>query len=207
IGFESVQRETREDMRKTRSLRFDFIEAMRRFRGEGLMILGAFIFGFDHESRDVFDATLEFIMQSRMDCVSLRILTPFPGTRLYTRLLNEGRLFSPDWWLHGYPPDTLLFQPRGMTPEELLDGFARLNKQTYSLWAITKRFFGMRPWKRTTLDCQVYAGFNLATRRRYLTGLSIPQPFVEASAREGFSGDKSPIGSTVPEDCHELLYI
>lgn len=207
IGFESVQQEAREGMRKTKNLRFDFLEAMRRFHGEGLMILGAFIFGFDHESRDVFDETLEFIMRCRMDCVSLRILTPFPGTRLYARLLNEGRLFSPDWWLHGYPPDTLLYQPRGMTPEELLDGFARLNKQTYSFRAIGKRFFGMRPWKRTAMDCQVYAAFNLATRRRYLTGLRIPQPFVEASGRQGFAVDESPRESAAPEARPELLYI
>ncbi len=207
IGFESVQRETREGMRKTKNLRVDFIEAMRRFHGEGLMILGAFIFGFDHESREVFDATLGFIMRCRMDCVSLRILTPFPGTQLYTRLLTEGRLFSADWWLHGYPPDTLLFQPRGMTPEDLLDGFARLNKQTYSFRAIGERFFGMRPWKRPTLGCQVYAAFNLATRRGYLTRLSIPQPFVEASVRKGFAVDESPLGRAVPEDRHEFLYI
>ena len=153
---------------------------MRRFHDEGFGILGAFVFGFDYENKDVFDQTLEFIMRSRMDCVELRILTPFPGTRLYERFLSEGRLFVRDWWLHGYPPDTLLFHPKGMTADELINGFARVNRHAYSFGAMTQRFFGMSPWKRTLLGCQVYAGVNLSTRKRYLKGLRNPQPFAGA---------------------------
>jgi len=123
-------------------------------------------------------------MKNHLDCVELRILTPFPGTRIYTRLLSEGRLFVPDWWLQGYPPDTLLFQPRSMTVDELLEGFARLNRQVYSLGGVIKRFFGMSPRTRTALGCSVYFGFNLATRKRYIKSLGIRQPFVGASGQE-----------------------
>ena len=177
IGFESVQKETHDGMKKIKNLRIDFSEAIRRFHGEGIAILGAFIFGFDHENKDIFDQTLEFILKCRLDCIELRILVPFPGTRIYSRLLKEGRLFVPNWWLHGYPPDTLLFQPKGMTADELIEGFNRLNRQTYSLGSIIKRFFGINPWKRKTLGCLVYAGSNFATRKRYFKGLGIPQPF------------------------------
>jgi radical SAM superfamily enzyme YgiQ (UPF0313 family) len=185
IGFESVQKETQNEVRKIKNLRIDFYEAIRRFHGEGFGILGAFVFGFDYENKDVFEQTLAFIMRSRMDCVELRILTPYPGTRLYERLLSEGRLFVRDWWLRGYPLDTLLFQPKGMTADELIDGFARLNRQAYSFGAMTKRFWGMSPWKRTLLGCQVYAGVNLSTRKRYFKGLMNPQPFAGASNKTG----------------------
>jgi radical SAM superfamily enzyme YgiQ (UPF0313 family) len=181
IGFESVQKATQNEVMKIKNLRIDFYEAMRRFHGEGFGILGSFVFGFDYENKDVFEQTLEFIMRCRMDVLQLRILTPYPGTRLYKRLLSEGRLFVRNWWLHGYPPDTLLFQPKGMTADELIGGFARLNRQAYSFGAITKRFFGMSPWKRTLLGCQVYAGVNLSTRKRYFKGLRNPQPFAGAS--------------------------
>jgi radical SAM superfamily enzyme YgiQ (UPF0313 family) len=181
IGFESVQKGTQHEVKKIKNLRIDFYEAMRRFHGEGFGILGAFVFGFDYENKDVFEQTLEFIMRSHMDCAELRILTPLPGTRLYERLLSEGRLFVRDWWLRGYPPDTLLFQPKGMTADELIDGFARLNRQAYSFGAMTKRFWGMSPWKRSLLGCQVYAGVNLSTRKRYFKGLMNPQPFAGAS--------------------------
>jgi radical SAM superfamily enzyme YgiQ (UPF0313 family) len=181
IGFESVQKGTQNQVNKIKNLRIDFYEAMHRFHGEGFGILGCFVFGFDYENRDVFGQTLEFIMRTRIDAVQLRILTPYPGTRLYERLMSEGRLFVRDWWLRGYPPDTLLFQPKSMTTDELIHGFARLNRQAYSFGAITKRFFGMSPWKRTLFGCQVYAGINLSTRKRYFKGLRNPQPFAGTS--------------------------
>ncbi|HAS52654.1 MAG TPA: B12-binding domain-containing radical SAM protein [Nitrospiraceae bacterium] len=181
IGFESVQKATQNEVKKIKNLKIDFYEAMRRFHGEGFGILGSFVFGFDYENKDVFEQTLEFIMRSHMDVVQLRVLTPYPGTRLYTRLLSEGRLFSRDWWLRGYPPDTVLYQPQGMSVDELINGFARLNKQSYSFGAMTKRFFGMTPWKRSLLGCQAFAGVNLSTRKRYFNGLKNPQPFAGAS--------------------------
>ena len=176
IGFESVQKGTQNEVKKIKNLRVDFHEAMRRFHGEGFGILGSFVFGFDYENKDVFDQTFEFIMKCRMDVVQLRILTPYPGTRLYKRLLSEDRLLVRDWWLRGYPPDTLFFQPKGMTADELLSGYARFNRQVYSLGAMMKRFLGMSPWKRTLLGCQAYVGVNLATRKRYLKGLENLQP-------------------------------
>jgi len=181
IGFESVQKGTQNEVNKIRNLRIDFYEAMHRFHGEGFGILGSFVFGFDYENKDVFEQTLEFIMRSHMDVVQLRILTPYPGTRLYKRLSSEGRLFVSDWWLCGYPPDTLFYQPKGMTADELINGFARLNRHVYSFGAMTRRFFGMSPWKRTLLGCQCYAGVNLSTRKRYFKGLRNPQPFAEDS--------------------------
>ncbi len=190
IGFESVQKEPHDGMRKIRNLKIDFAEATRRFHEEGITILGAFVLGFDHEKKNVFEQTYEFIMRNHVDCVELRILTPFPGTRLYSRLLKEGRLFVPNWWLRGYFPDTLLFQPKEMTPEELVEGFAKLNREVYSYSAIVKRFFGMSPLRRTALGSQVYAGFNLATRKRYLKSITIPQPF---------AGPVNSIGKDKPE--------
>ena len=184
-GFESVQKRTQNEVKKIKNLKIDFYEAMRRFHGEGFGILGTFVFGSDYENKDVFEQALEFIMRSRMDCAELRILTPYPGTRLYERLLSEGRLFVRDWWLRGYSPDTLLFQPKGMTADELISGFSRLNRQTYSFGAIIKRFFGMSPWKRTLFGCQVYAGINLSTRKRYFKGLRNPQPFAGARGSMG----------------------
>jgi radical SAM superfamily enzyme YgiQ (UPF0313 family) len=185
VGFESVQKDTQHEMKKIKNLKIDFYEALRRFHDEGISILGAFVFGFDYENKDVFDQTFEFIVKGCLDCVQLRILQPLPGTRLYTRLLSEGRLFEPDWWLRGYPPDTLLYQPKSMTADELLSGYARLTRQTYSFGAMIKRFFGMSPWERTLRGCIGYAVVNLSYRIRYLKGLKKPQPYVGAANLRG----------------------
>jgi hypothetical protein len=72
------------------------------------------------------------------------------------------------------------FSTKGMPDDELISGYARLNRQAYSFGAMMKRFLGMSPWKRTRLGCQVYAGANLSTRKRYFKGLRNPQPFAGA---------------------------
>jgi hypothetical protein len=56
-----------------------------------------------------------------------------------------------------------------------------LNRQAYSYGAMTKRFFGMTPWKRTLFGCKVYAGLNLSTRTRYFKSLGNAQPFAGTS--------------------------
>ena len=179
VGFESVQEQTQKQMSKLRNSAIDFSEAVQRFHDEGIAIMGAFVFGFDHEDKDVFDQTFEFIMKHKVDYLQLRILIPFPGTRLYWRLLKEGRLFADKWWLDGYSTDTLLFRPKGVSPDDFWEGFVRLNRESCSYSAIVRRFFGMSPWKRTALGCRVYGGYNIATRKRYLQSLSTPQPFVD----------------------------
>jgi len=171
IGFESVQKEVQDGMKKISSIGIEFSEAVRRFHDHGIAILGAFVFGFDRENKDVFDQTLEFSTKNRLDGLQLRILTPFPGTNLYTRLLREGRLIEPDWWLRGHSSADILFRPKGMTVNELWEGIESLKRNTYSVVSIIKRFFGMSLSKRTSLGARMYLGFNLATRKRYLRDL------------------------------------
>jgi radical SAM superfamily enzyme YgiQ (UPF0313 family) len=179
VGFESMQSEAQEGMRKISSMKIDYAEAMRRFHDEGIAVLGAFVFGFDHEDKNIFAQTLEFSLKTKMDGLQLRVLTPFPGTRLYTRLLSEGRLIVPNWWSRGYSSRNLLFHPKGMDIDSFLEGFANLQRHAYSYPAIFRRFWGMSPWKRTALGSRLYAGFNLANRHRYLKNLVDPQLFEE----------------------------
>lgn len=182
VGFESIQDATSDGMSKLRRLKISPEEAMRRFHDAGIAILGAFVFGFDGDDRDVFERTHEFIERNRIDALQLRILVPFPGTRLHTRLADEGRLFCDDWWLHGHSSDTLLYRPAGMEPEELVEGVAELIRSTHSLRSIWHRVMGMSPAKRGLIGCQVIGGVNLATRRRYADSVVAPQPFVASTS-------------------------
>lgn len=174
IGFESMHKETQNKMLKITKLNLDYSEAMLRFHGEGIPILGAFLFGFDHETKDVFERTLEFAITQHLDLAQFRYLTPYPGTPLYQRLLDEGRLLVPYWWLKGVTPSTPLFHPKGMTLEELSDGLERIIKEFYSIKEIVSRFLGLSPWRRSATGCRAYVGTNLAMRKRYLRSEETP---------------------------------
>ncbi|MBD3413452.1 MAG: radical SAM protein [Candidatus Aminicenantes bacterium] len=167
IGFESVQKQTQQSMLKTRKLKIDYTEAMKRFHGEGISILGAFVFGFDHENKDIFEQTYNFAAKNCIELAQLRPVVPFPGTQLYQRLREEKRLFSAQWWLEEGRPRVPLFRPQNMTEEEFADGMRQLGKHFYSYGSIIRRFFGIKPWKRNAANCHMYLGANLAFRKRY----------------------------------------
>lgn len=127
IGFESIQPGALSDMNKSVNLRpntRNFKEAVKKIHDHGIAIVGGFMFGTDHDTKDTFERTTDFIMESRIDAVQLSIMTPLPGTILYKQLQNENRLLYTD-----YPKDwerynifEPVFQPKNMTPDELYNG-------------------------------------------------------------------------------------
>jgi len=71
------------------------------------------------------------------------MLTPYPGTPLFERLKAEGRIMTEDWMKYNSRTD-VVFQPKNMTPEELLEGFNRANREFYRLGNIFSRLFRSR---------------------------------------------------------------
>jgi len=144
IGFESVNEEALEVMHKVRNLRVgvrNYREMVRRMHDHGVGVLGSFVIGNDGDKKDVFERTTEFILGSDIDAIQLSILNPFPGTRLYDRLQQEGRLLRTDYpndWKH-YDFMEVLFKPRHMTPEELGEGVAQVYRDTTSRRVCLKR--------------------------------------------------------------------
>jgi len=61
----------------------------------------------------VFDRTYEFVQKAKLESPYFSILTPYPGTRLYQRLLAEGRIIDRDW--SNYNTNNVVFAPRGMS--------------------------------------------------------------------------------------------
>lgn len=174
IGLESIHQGSREKMRKLQASKISISEAVHRFHGEGIPLLGAFVFGFDEEDKSIFERTTEFVLTHRIEALQLRVLLPFPGTQLYERLLEENRLFDSEWWLREYPPGTLLFRLKRMTADEFMEGYNRMVKELFSVRNMVIRFFGIAPWKRSALDFAIYAGVNFGYRKRYLTNMRMP---------------------------------
>jgi radical SAM superfamily enzyme YgiQ (UPF0313 family) len=146
IGFESVIEETLEGMHKVRNLKVgvsSYKEVIKRIYDHGIGVHGAFILGSDGDRKDVFQRTIEFILDSKIDSASFTILTPLPGTRLYDRLRSEGRLLRtnyPDDWKH-YDFEEPVFRPKHMTPDELGEGIYEVYKRTTPRLTSLKRAF------------------------------------------------------------------
>jgi radical SAM superfamily enzyme YgiQ (UPF0313 family) len=142
LGFESLAPQSLHETHKAFNARRDYREVARRLHARGIAIQACFAFGFDHDTRDTFAATVEFAIDAHIDLPRYAILTPFPATPLYRRLKQEQRILHEDWSL--YDGQHVVFQPATMTPAELLRGTEWAWKQTYRWSSIARRLLGAR---------------------------------------------------------------
>ena len=121
--------------------------------------MACFTFGLDNDTTDVFMETARFAVEAAIDLPRYAIVTPFPGTALYTRLDAEGRILTRNWEL--YDGQHVVFQPRWMTPEQLYAGHENAWKYTYAIQNMARRFIGSRiqvpVWWVTNFGYRFYA--------------------------------------------------
>ena len=153
VGFESVNQEALNGIKKTHNKVENFKKMIKRVHDYGMTIQGGIIFGFDEDTVDTFDSTLEKINELEIDVLEINILTPYPGTPLFEKMQKAGRILTYDW--SKYNQVDVVFQPKNMTVEELKEGASRVANEFYSIPKIiqrgtkimttVKRFSGMIP--------------------------------------------------------------
>jgi radical SAM superfamily enzyme YgiQ (UPF0313 family) len=135
IGLESPRRTSLYgiEMKNNWKLRQQdyYREAIAKIQSYGITVNGCFILGLDGDTRDVFADVLNFVRDSALYEVQVTFMTAFPGTPLYARLKNEGRILRDRAWELCTLFD-INFQPKNMSIAELQAGFVGLVKQLYS---------------------------------------------------------------------------
>ena len=164
VGFESVDDETVRFTGKRQNRPAEYKDTIDMLHDHGISVWGSFVFGFDTDDPEVFERTVDFAIDMRLTMASFAVLTPYPGTHLYRRLLAEGRLVDPQWWLRddasrGHP----YYVPKGMTREVLRDGWARAWRRMYSGSAMWQRF--TLRWQSSWLQTLGYWPLNFMQRR------------------------------------------
>jgi radical SAM superfamily enzyme YgiQ (UPF0313 family) len=137
IGFESLTDENLADARKKTPRAEDYARRVRLLQEHGIQVNGSFVLGFDHDRRDVFATLAQWIEQTRLECATFHILTPYPGTPLFRRMEGAGRILHRDWSL--YDTSHCVFRPAHMTPDELEHGYGWLYQRLFSHASILRR--------------------------------------------------------------------
>jgi radical SAM superfamily enzyme YgiQ (UPF0313 family) len=132
VGFESVSRATLVACGKRQNEPAQYLDTVRRLHDHGIAVWAAFVFGFDEDTPDVFEATVAFARKAGVLMASFAVLTPYPGTKLFARLQQEGRLFDERWWLHERRDGFPFFRPKRMSTEQLFQGWQDAWKWFYS---------------------------------------------------------------------------
>jgi len=142
IGFESISSENLRDSHK----RFNSPEAYRDvvalLHRYDISVMGCFVFGMDHDTPEIFERTARFVVDAHIDLPRFAISTPFPGTPLYHRLDQEGRILTHNWEL--YDGQHVVFRPAQMSVKELQEGHERAWKYAYRWRSIARRIAGSR---------------------------------------------------------------
>jgi len=126
-GLDGVERRSNWKAKKLNT----YMEAIERIQSHGITVNGCFILGLDGTGPESFDDIWKFVCDSRLYDVQITVQTPFPGTPLYRRLKEEGRLLQDGAWELCTLFD-VNFQPKNMTVSELEVGLRELGKRLYS---------------------------------------------------------------------------
>jgi radical SAM superfamily enzyme YgiQ (UPF0313 family) len=137
IGFESLLQENLDNVSKRFVNAKELSNLIKTIQRNHIGIQGAFIFGFDGDDPTIFKKTVEFVQKNNIDLPTFSVLTPFPGTPLFSRLEREGRIFDRDW--SHYDMSHVVYRPKKMTTQELQEGYLWAQKYVCAPRSILKR--------------------------------------------------------------------
>ena len=152
----------RGDIEKTRRV-------IKTVHDHGIGVVGLFVFGFDNDTLETFEAGYDFIRTADLDGVSTTVLTPFPGTAQRESLLAEGRILPHVTWEH-YDTNHVTFQPAQMTPEELTAAYDRLCRRIYHPARVLERgWAALRRHPVNKMGARLFTSFStdIGYRREY----------------------------------------
>jgi radical SAM superfamily enzyme YgiQ (UPF0313 family) len=109
----------------------------------GIALNACFVLGLDGDGPEIFDSVAQFVAETDPFDVQITVLTPFPGTPLYARLLAEGRILNPGAWELCTLFD-VNYRPANMTVDELEDGLVELGRHLYSRESTDRRRGGFK---------------------------------------------------------------
>lgn len=157
IGFETINEDSITETSKVQNDTSRYDKTIREIHDREIMVNASMAFGFDHDTPDVFDRTLAWLIENRIETMTGHILTPYPGTKLYKRLMTEGRITDMD--LRNYNTSNVVFTPKNMTAEQLRAGYMGMYDKLYSWGNILRRMPENRRQRAA------YLMFNLAYRK------------------------------------------
>lgn len=136
VGIESIEAKSRHAHKKNQNRAGELACAIKNIREAGISLYGSFIYGLDGDTLDTPAAILDFINQTKLDVPGINILRPIPGTKVFERLREEGRLlFDPlDVTAYRYSfGQEMLYQPKNIPLDAFVESYSLLTRQVFSI--------------------------------------------------------------------------
>jgi radical SAM superfamily enzyme YgiQ (UPF0313 family) len=121
---------------KLQNTRRSLLDSVATIQSYGMQVMGGFILGFDTDGEDIFDRMVDFIQKSGIPIAMVGLLQAMPGTQLFRRLWNEGRILDVG---HGDNTDDRINFLPNMDATRLVEGYRSVLKRIYSCEAYYER--------------------------------------------------------------------
>ena len=138
LGLESISQSSVSGVRKGFNRVEEYARIIERIHAHGIAVQAGMVFGFDHDTPEIFSRTVDFLEETGVQNATFNMLTPYPGTPLFRRLEAEGRILTRDWRKYNARTE-VVYQPLGMSTAELLAGFRYANERFYSVGSTARR--------------------------------------------------------------------
>jgi radical SAM superfamily enzyme YgiQ (UPF0313 family) len=155
VGFETLSQPELARHGKRHNLDHDYDRVVKRLHDLGVMVNASFIFGLDGDDPDVFERTVEWAVSRGIETATFHILTPYPGTGLYQRMAEAGRILNYDW--DRYDTRHAVLEPIGMSVAQLEQGYWRAYADFYR-WGSILRSVATKESLRARLRHLAYSG-------------------------------------------------
>ena len=167
LGLESISQRSIAEVRKGFNRVEEYGRIIERIHAHGIAVQAGIVFGFDHDTPEIFKDTLDFLDHAGVQNATFNILTPFPGTPLFRKLDAEDRILTRDWSKYNSRED-VVYQPKLMSTTELLNGYRYANERFYAIPHIMNRL------SRSPVQLGWTLPLNLAYRHRYRKSVLSP---------------------------------
>ncbi|ACF12370.1 Radical SAM domain protein [Chlorobaculum parvum NCIB 8327] len=142
VGIESIEPSSRSAHRKTQNRTEELAGNIRAIRQSGICLYGSFIYGLDGDTLATPAAILDFIQETRLDVPGINTLRPIPGTKVFDRLREEGRLLfdADDLTAFRYTfGQEMLYRPKNIPLPEFIESYSELTRKVFNIGNAIRR--------------------------------------------------------------------
>jgi radical SAM superfamily enzyme YgiQ (UPF0313 family) len=144
VGFETLNPSNLREQRKFQNLNRDYAAAIHRLHDLGVMVNASFVFGMDGDDETPSAHTVEWAIEQGVETATFHILTPYPGTGLYQKMLADDRILHHNWNL--YDTRHVVFRPAKMSAQVLEAGYWRAYRDFYRWGSILHGAWTHKDW-------------------------------------------------------------
>ena len=146
IGFETLDPVTLKSVNKNPEQVRYYNKVIGLLHKYGISVLAGIMLGFDYDTPDTIERRIDFVLESDIDSYFLTVTTPMPGTRLFNRYRNEGRLrytHFPEDWTH-FDWTQMVYKPEKMTILEAEEAIGSAYQKAYAYQTIKDKYRNTR---------------------------------------------------------------